>query len=234
MRRVPAAARNRVRVANVRAFPHAAEPLPDFKAGHSNPPPSTDLFADGRRLTPARFPNAGEGWLQVTNLVGETRTDSRQRVSTLGDFQADLTDLSLWADEPDLRATGYWFVYWSDATRRVTVNQKSAKLRLDGKTAVRKGGVFGTAGAALSFMLFNLLCAPCVAACAVLSASAVSSCGEAASPVSDNTAPAETEGEGQQAIPAAVSAALRISSSSVLSAYAYPVLPSFITRIPTP
>ena len=34
--------------------------------------------------------------------------------------------------------------------------------------AVRKGGVFGTAGAALSFMLFNLLCAPCVATCAAI------------------------------------------------------------------
>ena len=148
LRRVPAAVRNRVRVADVRAFPRTAEPLPDFKAGHSDPPPSTDLFADGRRLTLARFPNAGEGWLQVTNLVGETRTDSRQRVSTLGDFQADLTDLSLWAEEPDLRATGYWFVYWSDATRRVTVDPKSATLRLDGNTAVRKGGVFFLSNAA--------------------------------------------------------------------------------------
>lgn len=148
LKRVPAAVRNHVRVADVRAFPLAAEPLPDFKAGHSNPPPSTDLFADGRRLTPARFPNAGEGWLQVTNLVGETRTDSRQRVSTMGDFQTDLTDLSLWADEPDLRATGYWFVYWSDATRCVTVNLKSATLHLDGKTAVRKGGVFFLSNAA--------------------------------------------------------------------------------------
>ena len=148
LRRVPAAARNRVRVADIRAFPHAAEPLPDFKAGHATPPQSTDLFADGRRMAPARFPNAGEGWLQVTNLVGKTQTDSRQRVSTMGDFQTDLEDLSLWADEPDLRATGYWFVYWSDATRRVTVNQKSATLRLDGKTAVRKGGVFFLSNAA--------------------------------------------------------------------------------------
>lgn len=146
LRRIPAAARSRVRVADVRALPHAADPLPDFEAGHSNPPPSTDLFADGRRLTPARFPN--EGWLQITNLLSETRTDGRQRVSTLGDFQSDLEDVSLWEDEPDLRATGYWFVYWSDATRRVTVNPKSAALRLDGKTAVRKGGVFYLSNAA--------------------------------------------------------------------------------------
>ena len=34
--------------------------------------------------------------------------------------------------------------------------------------AIRRGGVFGTGAAALSFMLFNLLCAPCVAACAAI------------------------------------------------------------------
>ena len=116
-RRLTAACGLISKMADVHAFPHAAEPLPDFKAGHSNPPPSTDLFSDGCRMTPARFPNAGEGWLQVTNLVGKTQTDSRQRVSTMGDFQTDLEDLSPWADEPDLRATGYWFVYWSDASR---------------------------------------------------------------------------------------------------------------------
>ena len=34
--------------------------------------------------------------------------------------------------------------------------------------AIRQGGGFSTSAAALSFMLFNLLCAPCVAACAAI------------------------------------------------------------------
>ena len=34
--------------------------------------------------------------------------------------------------------------------------------------AIRQSGLFGTGAAALSFMLFNLLCAPCVAACAAI------------------------------------------------------------------
>lgn len=121
-------------------MPFVSEPLPDYGYGFKCDRPITDLYVGSRLLTPARHPNVG--WFAVTNLLGKTTTDSRGRVSTTGAFQANVDDIAAWAKEGDLRATGYWFVYWSDATRRMRVDPVSHSFSLERKTAVQKGGVF--------------------------------------------------------------------------------------------
>ena len=140
MKRVPEEARGRVMVADVGSIATSAGPIPDYGYNFKCDKPITDLYAGGCLLTPARYPN--DGWLSVTNLLGRTVTDSRNRISTTGAFQSSADDLDVWAQESDLRATGYWYVYWGDATRKVYVDPAAGSLSLDGNTSVRKGGVF--------------------------------------------------------------------------------------------
>ena len=107
LKRLPTdAARRNVRVCDLKAagvdFP-ARSP----SRGWGFPePPLPDLYADGTRLLPARYPN--DGFLHATNVVDKTNCV----------FRADAAagDLAAWAAEPELMGCGYWVWCWADFT----------------------------------------------------------------------------------------------------------------------
>ena len=107
--RLPPAARAHVRCCDVRAAGYSAwdRPLPQYGYYVETPPPITELYCDGHRLEPARYPNAG--WLKIKGFG--TPTDSV--------VQVDMDDFDGWKDEPDLAATGFWLWFWGDLTTPV-------------------------------------------------------------------------------------------------------------------
>lgn len=120
MRRLKPAARANVVCADIRALGYDdTSPLHSY--GHYRKEddggrPVTDVYADGERLTLARFPD--EGWLYVDEVL-DKKTNKVFRTSI---------DLTPWADEPTLMLTGYWEWYWADLTE--------APQRLDPATGI--------------------------------------------------------------------------------------------------
>ena len=66
--------------------------------------PLTDVYADGVRLQPARWPD--EGWLEIGTVV-----DGKNEKT----FKAGL-DLAPWVREPSLKVSGYFRQLWADFT----------------------------------------------------------------------------------------------------------------------
>ena len=122
---IPAAAKGNVWCADVRSL--GAEALSaDAPCGYGIEKPAfriRSLYADGRRLTLARYPN--EGFLKVVNRVSDSERT----------FRTVPMDCSAWSPEnsPDLQAMGYWRWLWADQTQSVAVDPKTRILKLTGE-----------------------------------------------------------------------------------------------------
>ncbi len=153
--RIPSAAREHVRCFDASAAGDALEPMEQYgyyrDPDHRGLPPAiTDLYQDGDLLMPARYPN--EGWLRIEAL-GEGQTSNSC-------FRAAIGDLSAWAKEPDLAATGFWYNFWADLTTSVTnVDVKAGTLGI--RTLVRNPDRMRTIRPRVgqTFFLLNALCA---------------------------------------------------------------------------
>ena len=153
--RIPSAAREHVRCFDASAAGDALEPMEQYgyyrDPDHRRLPPAiTDLYQDGELLTPARYPN--EGWLRIEAL-GEGQTSNYC-------FRAAIGDLSAWAKEPDLAATGFWNNFWADLTTSVTnVDVKAGTLGI--QTLVRNQDRVRAVRPRVdqTFFLLNALCA---------------------------------------------------------------------------
>lgn len=146
--RLPASARGKVLVADVRAQGYAHfEPMPSYGFGageNTGRRPLTDLYCDGRRLPLARWPD--EGWRK---LLGGNTTNSAVRV--------ELDDWAKWAKEPSLMITMYPSWLWADLTCPVTnLDAQAGLLYTAGRpdrhrfTRIRSG---------YPYFLVNALCA---------------------------------------------------------------------------
>ena len=150
--RIPTAARGNVFCCDVRSagYKHAARPEP-YGRHREAIVPITDLFQDGERLTPARYPN--DGWLKVEGFSSPTGSWVK---TTLDDFRP-------WAAEYDLMATGFWLWYWADYTTAVTnVDVAAGMLALDMKKRHKQAfprGDFVPFKPGQEFFLLNALCA---------------------------------------------------------------------------
>ena len=80
----------------------------------------TELFFQGRPMTPARYPN--EGYITFTRVEDEDGTvvtqDDHKEVYTPNIF-ADGELLARWSREPDLWTLGYWRLDWAYSRQKV-------------------------------------------------------------------------------------------------------------------
>lgn len=154
--RIPAAARGHVLCLDASGTGEALEKMAQYgyycDLDHKGIPPAvTDLYQDGELLAPARYPNAG--WLRIEALAEGPSSNSC--------FHAALGDLSAWANEPDLAATGFWNNFWADLTTPVmNVDVKAGTL---GIQTVVENSVVGRRSVRprqnQTFFLLNALCA---------------------------------------------------------------------------
>ncbi len=155
---------------------------------HDKPAVEQSMLADaGRNIAPVFTPLGWGDWkptvATISGLVAKENV-----VSTLGVLYGSAKDdgetmLPRTSDLPRLNAftaptiaLWHWWLHHHPHMDTPTVPApQAAPAANDGEQetngiarSVRSAGLFGTWGAALSFMLFNLLCAPCVAACAAI------------------------------------------------------------------
>jgi hypothetical protein len=78
-----------------------------------------ELFVDGKPMTVARWPN--DDWAVIEKIVGDPTDDVRgSPIWRSGAFHAPATAsgradrLERWAEEPTLKAHGYWYWDWAD------------------------------------------------------------------------------------------------------------------------
>ncbi len=152
---------------------------------HNRPAVEQSMLADaGRNIAPVFAPLGWGDWRPaVATLSGIVAKENV--VGTLGVLYGTArntaeTALPRTSDLPRLNAftaptIALWH-WWLHEHPHMDVPAQQAAHTDNNKgqeangiaRAIRGAGLFGTRAAALSFMLFNLLCAPCVAACAAI------------------------------------------------------------------
>ena len=157
-------------------------------AAHNKPAVEQSMLADaGRNIAPAFAPLGWGDWRPAVATISGIIAKENV-VGTLGVLygpakEAAETALPRTSDLPRLNAfTAPTIVLWhlwlrlnpqmdnpaTPAPQAAPASEESEEGTGGIARAIRAAGLFGTWAAALSFMLFNLLCAPCVAACAAI------------------------------------------------------------------
>ena len=142
LRRVPAEARDRVRVADVKGYPRWNEKMKHYSSG-MRVADVPELILGNRRLAPARYPN--DRWLTVSAIAGkQTLGKYGNRLAKGAVVCGELAgELERWAAEPELFATGYWRLHWSDLTSQVkSIDLKTGIMEIDRNPDCLVGGSF--------------------------------------------------------------------------------------------
>ena len=140
--RVPAAARAKVLVADAKGYPRYQERIPRHGSGQiiADMP---ELFLDGRRLELARYPD--DRWLTVDETPGKVELGRYgNRLARGAVVCHELKDtLALWAAEPDLMLTGYWYLLYTCGTSAAkSVNPEAGVIEIEGNPVCTQGGCF--------------------------------------------------------------------------------------------
>ncbi len=122
--RLGAAARSHVLVADIKA-----QGITDYGEIRQKGGPPMELFVNGKRMTPARYPN--EGWLRIADvpqngdtlynkgLEREKRYDGVPAGRHYGRITYEGNEPSKWSPSDDIFVHGYWTFDWSDSYQRV-------------------------------------------------------------------------------------------------------------------
>ena len=144
--RVPETARPRVRVADIRGFPHYKDPYPRLFVANArySDDTKTDLFLNGRLLTPARSPNEGEGYYGVTELGGKIRQGGYGNLLTRGPIYCkDVPDLEKWAKEKEVVWNGAAFLGYQHFAFPVrSIDPADGKFDVDSFTDIARRASF--------------------------------------------------------------------------------------------
>lgn len=103
---------------------------PPFPSAYHGAPPGPELFVDGLRLRPARWPN--EGWATISRITapGSRPRDGDTR-GLCGSFEYSGDEPGRWRADEGVWLQGYWCYDWYDEVIRVaSVNAESRTITL--------------------------------------------------------------------------------------------------------
>lgn len=134
LERLPAAARGKVLVADLKALGVTDFGLPSggFAQGGG---PGLEVFYRDTPMTLARYPN--EGFIKITGVEGPTPVDVRGTkgcVEGIFTCDTDADHLTRWAAEPGAQCLGYWFWDWAEGRQPIkSIDAAAKRVTLSGR-----------------------------------------------------------------------------------------------------